>query len=179
MIDSYLSLYTKETPRWNRVEDVSAALGFDNLVASTTLDFLQSKEVSAEYITEVVEAATRVNYGQDSDVIHALEGAVSMAADNAAGIAGGNWQVFDQFLQRSGSTVHLKTPVSMPSTSNSSAWLTPSLGDKYPTQRPPMGRQECSRCTNLRSSHPRCSFPPKSPGSPPTHRRQNTAPTLC
>ncbi|KAF6766488.1 Prenylcysteine lyase-domain-containing protein [Ephemerocybe angulata] len=111
MIDSYLALYTKDTPRWDRVEDVSTALGFESLVASTTSEYLLSKGVSATYISEVVEAATRVNYAQDTDAIHALEGACSMAADNAAGIAGGNWQVFDEFLKRSGANVYLNTPV--------------------------------------------------------------------
>jgi prenylcysteine oxidase/farnesylcysteine lyase len=114
MIGTYLSLYAQDTPRWERVEDASSALGFGNLVSSTTAEYLLSKGVAANYISEVVEAATRVNYAQDTDVIHALEGACSMAVDNAAGVAGGNFQLFEQFLKRSKATVFLNTTVSVP-----------------------------------------------------------------
>ena len=111
MIDSYLSLYSRDTPRWEKVEDLSAALGFENLTNVTTYEYLQSQGVATNYITEVVEAATRVNYAQDSDVLHALEGAASMATDNAAGIAGGNWQIFNEFIQQSWASLYQRTPV--------------------------------------------------------------------
>lgn len=39
-------------------------------------------------------------------------GTVGMAADNASGVEGGNFQVFEEFLTRSGASVHLKTLVS-------------------------------------------------------------------
>ena len=38
-------------------------------------------------------------------------GAVSMATDGAVGIKGGNFQVFEHFLNRSGAKVHLSTKV--------------------------------------------------------------------
>ncbi|KAJ2933568.1 hypothetical protein H1R20_g3493, partial [Candolleomyces eurysporus] len=81
------------------------------MVSSTTSEYLLSKGVSPNYISEIVEAATRVNYAQDADTIHALEGACSMAAENAAGVAGGNFQLFEQFLKRSKAEVFLNTPV--------------------------------------------------------------------
>jgi prenylcysteine oxidase/farnesylcysteine lyase len=34
-----------------------------------------------------------------------------MAATGASGIAGGNFQIFEQFLNRSGANVYLNTPV--------------------------------------------------------------------
>lgn len=114
MIATYLSLYTKDTPRWEKVEDVSSALGFSTMVSSTTSEYLLSKGVSANYISEVVEAATRVNYAQDVDAIHALEGACSMAADNAAGVDGGNFQLFEEFLKRSKANLFPNTAVSVP-----------------------------------------------------------------
>jgi prenylcysteine oxidase/farnesylcysteine lyase len=111
MIKSYLSLYSKDGLHWEKVEDVSSSLGFETLTSSTTSEYLLTQGVSSSYIHEVVEAATRVNYGQDVDIIHALEGACSMAADHAAGVVGGNFQLFEQFLKRSGANVFLKTPV--------------------------------------------------------------------
>lgn len=112
MINSYLSLYSKDGPRWEKVEDASSALDFQSLTTSTTSEFLLSQGVASSYIYEVVEAATRVNYGQDVDTIHALEGACSMAADHASGVSGGNFLLFEQFLQRSGANVFLNTLVS-------------------------------------------------------------------
>lgn len=38
-------------------------------------------------------------------------GTVSMATDGAVGIEGGNFQVFENFLKRSGASVHLNTKV--------------------------------------------------------------------
>lgn len=48
---------------------------------------------------------------QNSDEIHALFGKVSMATHGAVSIKGGNFQIFEHFLNRSGATVHLGTRV--------------------------------------------------------------------
>jgi len=48
---------------------------------------------------------------QNADYIHALEGAASMAASGATGIAGGNYQIFEKFVAESGANVYLNTPV--------------------------------------------------------------------
>jgi hypothetical protein len=40
-----------------------------------------------------------------------LEGAASLAATSASGIQGGNFQIFENFLNRSGAKVYLNTPV--------------------------------------------------------------------
>lgn len=81
------------------------------MTSNTTAKFFASQGVSLTYIEEVIEAATRVNYGQNVDAIHGLEGACSMAAEDASGIAGGNFQLFEQFLKRSGANIFLNTPV--------------------------------------------------------------------
>jgi len=71
-----------------------------------------------------VEAATRVNYAQNVDEIHALEGACAMAGTGASGIAGGNFQIFEKFLNLSGANIYLSTPVTtvLPSSSSSQLW---------------------------------------------------------
>lgn len=56
-----------------------------------------------------MEAATRVNYAQNVNSIHALEGLCSLAAAGASSVKGGNYQIFEQFLERSGASVHLNT----------------------------------------------------------------------
>jgi len=82
------------------------------MVNSTTAVSFKEQGVSDQYIFEVIQAATRVNYGQNTDKIHAVGGAASMAASGAVGIAGGNYQMFEQFLNRSGANVYLNTRVS-------------------------------------------------------------------
>lgn len=53
-----------------------------------------------------------MNFLQDADSLHALEGAVTMAASDGTSVQGGNWQIFDQFLNRSGASVYLNTNAS-------------------------------------------------------------------
>ncbi|KAF8758479.1 FAD NAD-P-binding protein [Rhizoctonia solani] len=66
---------------------------FTHITAVPTSKYLTENGVSPLFTHELIEAATRVNYGQNVDDIHALEGMVSMAANGAHSVAGGNWQV--------------------------------------------------------------------------------------
>ena len=66
MIEQFLTLYGVTTPKWNSVADLANQLGWSGLVNETTVDYLSKQGVSGKYIKEVVEAATRVNYGQVS-----------------------------------------------------------------------------------------------------------------
>lgn len=61
---------------------------------------------------------------QNVDTIHALEGACSMAADKATAIKGGNYQLFEKFLEHSNATVHLNTTVEsiLPFAESSKYW---------------------------------------------------------
>src|SRR6266404_1246813 len=55
----------------------------------------------------------KLNFGmQNIDEIHALEAACSLAADCGVSVKGGNWQIFEQFVKRSGARVFLGTEVS-------------------------------------------------------------------
>ncbi|KAF8973540.1 Prenylcysteine lyase-domain-containing protein [Flammula alnicola] len=124
MINQFLTLYSSASPKWDSIVDLSAQLGWSEMVNSTTSDYLARQGVSQKYVTEVVEAATRVNYGQNSDYIHALEGACSLAGTGASAVAGGNFQIFENFLNRSGANVYLNTLVSSiaPKSSTSHLW---------------------------------------------------------
>ncbi|KAG9104026.1 hypothetical protein FRC06_006106 [Ceratobasidium sp. 370] len=110
MINTYLNLYKPHAPHAS-IADISASLNFTSLTSTTTSAYLASHGVSQLFIHELVEAATRVNYGQNVDNIHALEGTVSMAANGAQSVAGGNWQVFERWVKESGAKVKLDTVV--------------------------------------------------------------------
>ncbi|GLB36511.1 putative prenylcysteine lyase [Lyophyllum shimeji] len=110
-VKKFLNLYTAEAPKWNDVAELAASLDFLEMVQNATADYFRKGGVSNKFASEMIEAATRVNYGQNIDDIHAVGGACSMAATGARGIEGGNFQVFEQFMNRSGANVHLKTAV--------------------------------------------------------------------
>lgn len=64
MIKRFLNLYQPDAPKWDNIADLAQAFEWTQLINSTTADFLVAQGVSEKYVTEVVEAATRVNYGQ-------------------------------------------------------------------------------------------------------------------
>ncbi|KAJ7284612.1 Prenylcysteine lyase-domain-containing protein [Mycena rebaudengoi] len=111
MVKQFLTLYEEDTPNWESITDLSSSLNWSELVSQTTSAFLTSKGVSNLFVSELVEASTRVNYGQNADDIHALEGLVSLSPKGASAIEGGNFQVFEQFLKRSKAKVFLNTSV--------------------------------------------------------------------
>lgn len=93
---------------WRSPESVISVLGFVPLVATNALDRLYNiVGASKLFLEELVEAATRVNYGQNVDAIHALGAGVSLAATGARGIEGGNFHVFEQMIGESGARLRL------------------------------------------------------------------------
>lgn len=113
MLATFLSLYSPESPAWDNIESLMSALNWTEMVSQPSSDFFRSRGVSDKLIDEVIDAATRVNYGQNVDTIHALEGACSLAASGASSVEGGNWRIFDRFLTESGATVLLNSTVSL------------------------------------------------------------------
>jgi prenylcysteine oxidase / farnesylcysteine lyase len=121
MIDSYLSLYSTTT-QWSSVEEVSAALNFTEVVAQDAATYLANQGIGDTYAFEIVESSTRVNYGQNLDEIHGLEGLVSMAANGAKQVKGGNFQIFENFVRESKASVHLNTRVTGLESKSAGRW---------------------------------------------------------
>ncbi|KAG8999210.1 hypothetical protein FRB94_006399 [Tulasnella sp. JGI-2019a] len=107
MIDKLLLAYTRQVPIWPTIEALSNAIGLANHTTVTALEFFTSHGVGEKWIKEMIDAATRVNYAQDSTAISGLGGAVSMAATGASQVQGGNFQIFEKFLEHSNAKVHL------------------------------------------------------------------------
>ncbi|KAG0056956.1 hypothetical protein BGZ83_002563 [Gryganskiella cystojenkinii] len=74
-------------------------------------EFLKNNGIDRRFSEEVIEVTTRVNYGSNLNQIHALGALVSMAADDALQIQGGNFQIFEGMVKRSGAQVKLNTKV--------------------------------------------------------------------
>ena len=136
--ETILTLYAPVTHRFKSISELASNLNWDAIASHTTADYLDSQGVNPSWTREMVEAATRINYGQVSltppallllcpcvqqnvDDIHALEGFVSLAAARPSSIKGGNFQIFEQFLAQSKASLHLNTTVR---TLGRALWLT-------------------------------------------------------
>jgi prenylcysteine oxidase/farnesylcysteine lyase len=64
MLKTYVGLYSKNTPKWIDIARLSATYNWTELTGSSTMEYLLRRGVSPRYISELVEAATRTNYGQ-------------------------------------------------------------------------------------------------------------------
>lgn len=130
MIDRFLGLYTPESSRWDDISALSEKLQWISMANQTASEYFGANGVAQLFTQELVEAATRVNYGQvrptfsdgslDSgqltrhqnvDKIHAFGGVISMAANGASSIAAGNLNIFEHFLKNSSANVFLNTNV--------------------------------------------------------------------
>ncbi|KAI9445486.1 FAD/NAD-P-binding domain-containing protein [Lactarius indigo] len=106
MLDVFATLYNSDAPQWSSIEELQNALNWTEL----------------RFITELIEAGTRVNYAQNVDDLHSLVTACSLAADGGVSVKGGNWQIFEQFVKRSGARVFLGTEVNGIQRRSDSGW---------------------------------------------------------
>ncbi|KAL8645763.1 MAG: hypothetical protein Q9226_007152, partial [Calogaya cf. arnoldii] len=72
---------------------------------------LEENSIYAPFSSEVIQAATRVNYAQNLAQIHGLEAMVSLAADGVMSVNGGNWKIFDRMLRHDRNEILLNTHV--------------------------------------------------------------------
>jgi len=82
-----------------------------DFTAANGVQTLKEGGIGEAFGRDVIQASTRVNYGQNLGVIHGLESMVCMATDGAMAIEGGNWQIFDEAIKRSKAGIQLDTTV--------------------------------------------------------------------
>lgn len=85
------------------------SLGIRDLGQSSAYEYFVENKVSPLFAEEMISAATRANYAQSVEQIHAFSGLVAMKADNAFSIRGGNEQLFQRLLNDSGALLRLNT----------------------------------------------------------------------
>ncbi|KAG0234654.1 hypothetical protein BGX31_004477 [Mortierella sp. GBA43] len=93
------------------IEGFAKRFKLDKVAAKMSHLFLQNHKIGQAYSQEVIEVATRVNYGSNLDEIHALGALVTMAADNALQIQDGNFQIFEGMVGHSKAHVQLNTKI--------------------------------------------------------------------
>ncbi|KAF9149060.1 hypothetical protein BG015_009161 [Linnemannia schmuckeri] len=109
-VDNLLHFYTSPES-YTSIHEFSTAHNLHTEASILTHEYLESKGINKQYAQEVVEVATRVNYGSNLDGIHALGALVTMAANDAQQIEGGNFQIFEGMVAKSGAEVRLETKI--------------------------------------------------------------------
>lgn len=111
IVGKFLRLYEEPMFPFRSLSEAVLALDLINATSSTGSAFLGANQVSELFSREIIQASTRVNYGQNLGLIHGLESMVCLATDGAVSIEGGNWLIFDGVLKASGADVRLNTTV--------------------------------------------------------------------
>ncbi|GAA5979241.1 hypothetical protein JCM10908_002852 [Rhodotorula pacifica] len=89
------------------VANFSAATNLQDAASLTASAFFSREGVSDLFTNELTSAATQVNYGTPVSRLHGVGALVSLAATGAVSVRGGNRQIFEQFVGRSGARLRL------------------------------------------------------------------------
>ncbi|KAI5817025.1 Prenylcysteine lyase-domain-containing protein [Pyronema omphalodes] len=111
VVGKFLNLYKAPIFPFKSLTAAIEEVGLKETVGLTGEQLLESAGISGPFATELIQASTRVNYGQNLGLIHGVETMVCMATDGAVSIAGGNWKIFQGMLNKSRADVKLRTPV--------------------------------------------------------------------
>ncbi|KAF7507293.1 hypothetical protein GJ744_010727 [Endocarpon pusillum] len=110
-VAKFLKMYDEPQFPWKSLTDMATRVGLLGTTASTGWQFLKSNGVGERFGNEIIQASTRVNYGQNLGLIHGLETMVCMATDGAMAVEGGNWRIFDGMVKKSRAHLRLNTSV--------------------------------------------------------------------
>ncbi|KGO70506.1 Prenylcysteine oxidase [Penicillium italicum] len=109
VVGKFLRLYEEPLFPFSSLTEAAVAADLINATTSSGDLFLQASSIDSLFAREIIQASTRVNYGQNLQLIHGLESIVCMATDGAVSIKGGNWRIFDGALRASGANVKVNT----------------------------------------------------------------------
>jgi prenylcysteine oxidase/farnesylcysteine lyase len=107
----FLKMYKWPYFPWKSLSSVTMSSGLIEATWATGSEFLKANSISESFSREIIQASTRVNYGQNLPLIHGLETMVCMATGGAVSVEGGNWQIFHGMLNASQASVMLDSAV--------------------------------------------------------------------
>ncbi|EFQ97510.1 hypothetical protein MGYG_00550 [Nannizzia gypsea CBS 118893] len=110
-IGNFLKLYRYPLFPWKNLSEAARSSGLVEATWATGAEFLKQNHISEPFSREIIQASTRVNYGQNLPLIHGLETMVCMAAEGAVSIKGGNWQIFSGMVGASKAVLKLESQV--------------------------------------------------------------------
>ncbi|KAJ5386143.1 Prenylcysteine oxidase [Penicillium cosmopolitanum] len=111
IVGRFLRLYEEPIFPFQSLSEAAAEVDLLDATSTPGNQFLDTNGIGQLFAREIIQASTRVNYGQNLAVIHGLESMVCMATDGAVSIDGGNWQIFDGAAKASKAGVRLNTTV--------------------------------------------------------------------
>jgi prenylcysteine oxidase/farnesylcysteine lyase len=111
-VNKFLQLYNEPMFPFQSLTAAAASVGLLDATSTPGSTFLTKNSVGEDFAREIIQASTRVNYGQNTPLIHGLETMVCMATDGAVAIEGGNWRIFDGMLKSAGVDLRLNHTVS-------------------------------------------------------------------
>ncbi|GJN71460.1 hypothetical protein PLICBS_005525 [Purpureocillium lilacinum] len=111
VVGTFLRLYEEPHFPFRSLTQRAFELGLHKVTAITGEQFLAEKNIKGGFTTDIMQAATRVNYASNLAHIHGLEAMVSFAAEGAMSVAGGNWRIFDKMVRASGAALLRNTTV--------------------------------------------------------------------
>ncbi|KAG6010567.1 hypothetical protein E4U21_005920 [Claviceps maximensis] len=111
-VGTFLQLYEEPYFPFRSLTKRAFELGLLRLTGITGEQFLQENNINGDFVRDVMQPASRVNYASNMAFIHGLEAMVSFATEGAVSISGGNYQIFEKMVEDSGAAYKPNTTVS-------------------------------------------------------------------
>ncbi|KAL2266716.1 hypothetical protein VTJ83DRAFT_6068 [Remersonia thermophila] len=110
-IEKFLQMYTPQFFPFESLTQRADQLNLTAVTGVTGKQLLAANGVGTLYANELIQSLSRVNYASNLANMHGLYAMGSIAAEGALAVEGGNWQIFDEMVQRSQAHVELDTAV--------------------------------------------------------------------
>lgn len=110
-VGKFREMYNQPHFPWKSLSAAAVDAGLVDVTSATGSEFLKRNSISDAFSRDIIQASTRVNYGQNLPLIHGLETMVCMATEGAVAVEGGNWQIFDSMLRASRAEMKLNSTV--------------------------------------------------------------------
>lgn len=111
-VGKFMNMYKAPYFPFRSLSETAQRLDLHRSTGLTGAQLLRENKIYAPFTADIIQAATRVNYGQNLGIIHGLETMVCLAVEGAMQIDGGNWQIFEHMALASNATILLDTAVS-------------------------------------------------------------------
>ncbi|OAD05137.1 hypothetical protein MUCCIDRAFT_189216 [Mucor lusitanicus CBS 277.49] len=111
VVKRFMELYDADHG-FEHVSEVVKSLEYQSLLNMTAETYLKELGINDRFAQEILQTATRGNYCQDLDSLHALAVMVSMEAGHGTwAVESGNYNIFEEFARRSQAAIQLQTKV--------------------------------------------------------------------
>lgn len=122
-VGKFLNMYEAPVFPFKSLTQAVEDVGLLEAAGSTGDQYLKANGIEGGFADELIQASTRVNYGQNLGLIHGVETMVCLAAEGAMAIEGGNWQIFARMLNASSTNTRISTTVTSLTKNVDNEWV--------------------------------------------------------